>query len=95
MEKIKTEMPELVMIRNKFGTLPANVKIIFPEDNISTLSLLRILSSLEYIPASLKICKGSLCFNDKFFHEFSAFNLFTPLIEVGLVSLFSFTHSPW
>ena len=42
MEKINTEMPELVMIRKKFGT-PANVKIIFPEDNISTLSLLRIL----------------------------------------------------
>ena len=43
MEKIDTEMTELVMIRNKFGTLPPNVKIIFPEDNISTLSLLRII----------------------------------------------------
>ena len=42
MEKINTEMTELVMIRNKFGTLPKNVKIIFCEDNISTLSLLSI-----------------------------------------------------
>ena len=43
MEKINTEMTELVMIRNKFGALPPNVKIIFPEDNISTLSLLKII----------------------------------------------------
>ena len=42
MENINTEMTELIMIRNKFGTLPPNVKIIFCEDNISTLSLLRI-----------------------------------------------------
>ena len=53
-----------------------------------------MLNSLEYIPANLKICNGYLFLLDNFFQVFSADSLLDPFGEVGLVVLFSFTHSP-